>query len=187
MSFGTPVHYQHCHLRGWRFPIYTTQQFLPVFPAVAQVYLQLTLAALERPSQRAAQGGGVGIELDGMNHYDGVADNPDGRETVSSIVSSSPESLLSKSELYTDQALDSGSGLPLARLVKGQALALRGQHQVKLFCTRTSAVAPKTSKTPRPSFYDGTPPPFGMNVLVHGSPRVILQAQRSIFRQFRGT
>lgn len=108
--------------------------YCPCLPVVAQVYLQLTLAALEDPSQRVAQGdgAGIGIELDRMHHYDGGGENPDGGESVSSIGSFSPESLLSRAEFYTDQALDSGSGLPLARLVKGQALALRGQHQVKM-------------------------------------------------------
>ncbi|CAN0340036.1 unnamed protein product, partial [Ectocarpus sp. 12 AP-2014] len=43
--------------------------------------------------------------------------------------SSSAESLLSSAESYIDRALAAGTGLPLARLVKGQALALRGQHQ----------------------------------------------------------
>lgn len=95
------------------------------------MYLQLTLEALENPSQRVAQGDSAGNEMDGTHHYDGGGGNPDGVENAVNIRSSSPETLLSKAELYTDQALAAGSGLPLVRLVKGQALALRGQHQVK--------------------------------------------------------
>lgn len=39
--------------------------------------------------------------------------------------------LLSRAETVIDQALAAGSGLPLARLVKGDALILRGQPQVR--------------------------------------------------------
>lgn len=45
----------------------------------------------------------------------------------------SAESLLWRAEFYTDQALAAGSGFPLARLVKGQALVLRGQFQVSTY------------------------------------------------------
>eukprot|EP00904_Undaria_pinnatifida_P007486 jgi/Undpi1/3868/HiC_scaffold_16.g07236.m1 len=45
------------------------------------------------------------------------------------ISDATPESLLRRAEFYTDQALAAGSGFPLARLVKGQALVLRGRFQ----------------------------------------------------------
>lgn len=50
------------------------------------------------------------------------------------ISDATPESLLRRAEFYTDQALAAGSGFPLARLVKGQALVLRGRFQVRSSC-----------------------------------------------------
>lgn len=44
---------------------------------------------------------------------------------------SSPEELFAKAEFYTDQALASGSTLPLARLVKGDILILRSQFKAR--------------------------------------------------------
>eukprot|EP00903_Cladosiphon_okamuranus_P011712 g11015.t1 len=95
---------------------------------LGKVYLELTSSALENPSAWAEQGnGGVDFEFDGT-HRDGGRTESNG-EVVSSIRFMSPELLLSSAEMYVDQALAAGSGLPLARLIKGQALALRGQHQ----------------------------------------------------------
>lgn len=51
------------------------------------------------------------------------------------ISDASAESLLWRAEFYTDQALAAGSGFPLANLVKGQVLVLRGQFQVSTFFT----------------------------------------------------
>ena len=92
-----------------------------------QVYLDLALKALQAPSASAARGDHSDREIDGTQ---APAPRPP-----------SPESLLSRAELYTDRALAAGSGLPLARLVKGQALALRGQHKVKLSVSPTFPVA----------------------------------------------
>lgn len=106
-------------------------------PWVAQAYLQLTLTALENPSQRVEHEDGAGIELNGAHQYDDGGDNPDDGGNYYNARSSSPNSLLSKAELYTDHALAAGSGLPLVRLVKGQVLALRGQHQVRFLLPST--------------------------------------------------
>eukprot|EP00752_Nemacystus_decipiens_P011698 g10381.t1 len=83
---------------------------------MAMVYLDLALKALQTPSVGAAQGDHIGKMTDGTRQ-------------ASVTRSSSPELLLSQAESYTDKALTAGSGLPLARLVKGQALAMRGQHK----------------------------------------------------------
>lgn len=86
-----------------------------------QVYLDLTLKALQTLSV-----GQVGVV-----QGDNIEKDIHGTRQAPVTLPSSPESLLSRAESYTDQALTAGSGLPLARLVKGQALALRGQHKVK--------------------------------------------------------
>ncbi len=92
------------------------------------MYLELATKALEAPTARAAQGDAAGFDPH-TTHHDGGTDG-DGDEYASYIRSLSPESLLSSAEKYTDQALTAGSRLPMARLVKGRALALRGQHKV---------------------------------------------------------
>lgn len=100
------------------------------------MYLELTSNALESPSAWVGQESeGVDFEFSGTRH-DGGRNDSDG-EVISSARSMSPESLLSSAEMYIDQALAAGSGLPLARLIKGQALALRGQHQVRASCCAT--------------------------------------------------
>lgn len=97
------------------------------------MYLELTLKRLEPLPQRGHRNG-VDAGFDDTQHHDGGANAGDGQTDASNDMrSSSAESLLSSAELYTDRALAAGTGLPLARLVKGQALALRGQHQVPLF------------------------------------------------------
>lgn len=86
------------------------------------------------PLPQGDYGNGVDAGFDDTQHPDGGANASDGQTGANNdIRSSSAESLLSNAEFYTDRALAAGSGLPLAKLVKGQALALRGQHQVLLF------------------------------------------------------
>lgn len=100
---------------------------------VVQVYLELTLKALESRPDEAQEGDGVNSGSEGTRHRS-VGDGSCNDEVhAAHIRSLSPESLLLSAEAYTDRALDTGTGLPLARLVKGQALSLRGQHQVILF------------------------------------------------------
>lgn len=132
-----------------------------------QVYLQLTLEALEKPSGRVGQEDGADVELDGTHHDDGGGGNNagDGRGSISNIRLSSPESLLSSAELYTDQALAAGSGLPLARLVKGQALALRGQHQVNMLLLSPTIFS---SSLPLHPFFYRYPSSLFRNVPVNG-------------------
>lgn len=106
-----------------------TLNIIPQLPWVAQVYLELASKALENLSAWAGQGnGGIDFELDGTPHDGG--ENEIIGEVIPSIRSMSPGSLLSSAEMYIDQALVAGSGLPLARLVKGEVLALGRQHQV---------------------------------------------------------
>jgi len=92
------------------------------------MYLELATKALEAPTARAGQGDAASFDPR-TTHHDGDSDGDDD-ERASYIRSLSPESLLSSAEKYTDQALAAGSRLPLARLVKGRALTLRGQHKV---------------------------------------------------------
>ena len=82
-----------------------------------QEYLALTREALQADGEGMAMGQGV---MKRISHNGVLAD-------------ASPESLLWRTEFYTDQALAAGSGFPLARLVKGQALVLRGQFQVSTY------------------------------------------------------
>ena len=91
------------------------------------MYLELTTKALEAASARAGQGDDAGLGLQRTYHEGDSGENDDENAYIRSL---SPESLLSSAEMYTDQALASGSSLPLARLVKGRALTLRGQHKV---------------------------------------------------------
>lgn len=106
----------HCNMAcKWLFPENVTRRFF-LTPLAVQVYIELALKALRTPSVSAKQRDSIEM-VDGIHHH-------------TDIRASSPESLLSRAELYVDQALTAGSGLPLARLVKGQALALRGKHQV---------------------------------------------------------
>lgn len=86
-------------------PLQRPHVVFPLPPRVVQVYIDLTLKALKTPPVSAGKGDGI---------------------------PSSPESLLSRAESYTDQAMTAGSRLPLARLVKGHALAMREQHEVKM-------------------------------------------------------
>lgn len=86
-----------------------------------QEYLALTREAMRGPQ---ADKGSPTTEQGGVKHvnHDGV------------LSDTTPESLLWRAEFYTDQALAAGSGFPLARLVKGQVLVLRGQFQVSTPC-----------------------------------------------------
>lgn len=92
------------------------------------MYLELAATALVTAMSRAEQGDAVGFDPQTTRH-DGDS-NGDGDERASYIRSLSPESLLLSAEKYTEQALVAGSRLPMARLVKGRALNLRGQHKV---------------------------------------------------------
>lgn len=92
------------------------------------MYLELATRALEAPTARGGQGHAAGFDSQ-TTHHVGDSDGDSG-ERATHIRSLSPESLLSSAEKYTDQALAAGSTLPMARLVKGRALTLRGQHKV---------------------------------------------------------
>lgn len=110
-------------------PTTNTLANLPLLRA-AQVYIELTRNALENPSAWVGQeAGGANSESDGSRR--GGGENGSNGEAVSNVGSMSPESLLSIAEMHIDRALAMGSGLPLARLVTGNALVLRGQHKVK--------------------------------------------------------
>ncbi|CAM9090033.1 unnamed protein product, partial [Scytosiphon promiscuus] len=95
-----------------------------------QVYLELALTALETSTAGAHRGTEVNSDSDDARHQSVVDGIYDDGGHAARIRSSPPESLLASAEFYTDRALDAGSGLPLARLVKGHVLSLRGQHQL---------------------------------------------------------
>lgn len=80
-----------------------------------QEYLALTKEALGNP-------------VVAEEHQDQGDYSPENMGDI--LLDNSPEALLSKAMMYTDKALVAGSELPLARLVKGQALVLRREFEV---------------------------------------------------------
>eukprot|EP00752_Nemacystus_decipiens_P009157 g8179.t1 len=97
---------------------------------LGKVYVALTWDALENQSELAGQENvDVGFKLDDAQGDDGREGESNAEAISKSVLSLSPEALLSRAETYIDRALAAGSGLPLSRLVKGHTLALRGQHE----------------------------------------------------------